>query len=73
MSATVENVKIKVTLTAASDEMEEISAEDFVLTADASGLEAGSHTVSLSCACSKAYTDMEYTPEEINITINAEQ
>ena len=73
MSATVESVKIKVTVTALSDAMKEISAEDFLLTADVTGLEAGSHSVSLVCTCEKEYTDMEYTPEEINITINAEQ
>lgn len=73
MSATVESVDIKVTVTALSDAMEEISAEDFQLTADVTGLEAGNHSVSLVCTCSKEYTDMEYTPEEINITINAEQ
>ena len=73
MSATVESVKIKVAVTALSDAMKEISAEDFLLTADVTGLEAGSHSVSLVCTCEKEYTDMEYTPEEINITINAEQ
>ncbi len=73
MSATVESVKIKVTVTALSDAMKEISAEDFQLTADVTGLEAGDHSVRLVCTCSKEYTDMEYTPEEINITMNAEQ
>ena len=73
MSAIVESVKIKVTVTALSDVVKEISAEDFLLTADVAGLEAGSHSVSLVCTCAKEYTDMEYTPEEINITIDAEQ
>ena len=73
MPATVEDVKIKVTVTAKSDAMKAIGAEDFVLAADVEGLEAGSHKVSLTCTCSKAYADMEYTPGEINITINAEQ
>ncbi len=73
MAATVESVKIKVTVTALSDAIKEISAEDFLLSADVTGLEAGSHSVRLVCTCEKEYTDMEYTPEEINITINAEQ
>ena len=71
-TAVVENVKIKVTITAKPEEMSSITEDDFSLGADISGLEEGSHTVKLSCTCAKSYTDLEYTPEEINISITTE-
>ena len=69
-SAIVEDVKVKVTVTAKSGEIDDITEADFLLTADVEGLEAGSHKVNLVCTCSKSHTDMEYTPGEINITIS---
>ena len=71
-TAAVENVKIKVTVTAKPEEMSSITEEDFSLTADIDGLEEGEHTVELSCVCTKSHTDLEYTPGEINISITME-
>lgn len=69
-SAIVEDVKVKVTVTAKSAEIANITEADFLLTADVEGLGSGSHRVNLVCTCSKTHTDLEYTPGEINITIN---
>lgn len=67
--ATLSDVKISVTVRAKSEEMSEITADDFSLTANVENLEAGEHTLTLSCVLDKAHTDMEYTPDEIHITI----
>lgn len=67
--AAVADVEISVSVTAKSDEMSGISAEDFSLSADVEGLGAGEHTVKLSCILSKPYADLECTPNEIHISI----
>jgi len=71
-TAVVENVKIKVTVTAKPEDMSNITEDDFSLSADIDGLEEGNHTVELSCVCTKSHADLEYTPGEINISITIE-
>ncbi len=67
--AAVSDVNISVTVRAKTDEMNAIKAEDFSLTANVENLGAGEHNVKLRCVLDKAHTDMEYTPEEIHISI----
>ena len=69
MLATAGSVEIKVTVMAKSDDLEDITREDFVLAADVEGLEAGEHEVALTCTCKKTHADLEYTPTKIKITV----
>ena len=50
--------------------IESLTKEDFALTANVQDLEAGTHTVRLSCTSKKDLADLEYNPKEINIIIS---
>ena len=68
-TATVGDISIKVTVTAKSDDIEDISADDFALTADISDMDEGEHIAKLNCTLSKTHTDMDVSTNEVTVTI----
>ncbi len=68
-TATVGDISIKVTVTAKSEDMDDITAEDFDLTADISDMDEGEHIAKLDCTLSKSHTDMNVSTSEVTVTI----
>ena len=52
--------------------IETLNREDFTLTASVKDLDAGTHRVRLVCKTAKDLADLEYSPQEIEITISEE-
>ena len=73
LSGTMEEKTLKVTVKAADSVLESLTAEDITLSADLSGLEAGTHSVKIKAECAKDVSSIEVMPDRGEITIREKE
>lgn len=64
---------IQVTIIGGTDILNSVSMDNFVLSADLSGLSEGRHTVPLDVQCSVSTLEVEYKPVKITVNIEADE
>lgn len=72
MIPTIAACRVTVTATGKASVVSELTDSDFILSADLSELDEGTHTVELSCKCKKTLADIEISPAQISIDISLE-
>ncbi len=61
---------ITVTVKGEEGEIGNITKDDFTLSADATDLEAGTHTVDLTVKSKAEYNEMDVSPEKVTIEVS---
>lgn len=69
LKAEIGEGQIQIVVKGRKEDLEALEEGDFTLTADLSGLEAGSHSVSLKVSCRGDYVSLEADPDQLKITI----
>lgn len=69
LKAEVQAAQIQIVVKGSKEDLEALKESDFRLTADLSGLAAGSHSVSLKVSCSGDYVSMDTDPDYLKVTI----
>ena len=69
VEAAVATKTITVTVEGTESEISGIRKSDISLTADASGLDEGTNSIPLNVNCSKDYTNISASPEQLKVTI----
>ena len=69
-SVKMNTTNITVTVKGEEGEIGNITKDDFVLSADATDLEAGTHTVDLTVKSKAEYNEMDVSPEKVTIEVS---
>ena len=69
LTATMEEIPLKVTVKGSDEDLETLTEDDIVLTADLSEKGEGTHTVKLEVSCLKEVSDITVSPVKAEVTI----
>ena len=69
LTATMEEIPLKVTVKGSDEDLETLTEDDIVLTADLSEKGEGTHTVKIKVSCLKEVSDISVSPEKAEVTL----